>query len=139
MIMRSVIEEKSSRVIEVIVSSVSPMKLLLGKVFGTALAGITQFAIWVILLVVLGGIGSSMLGIDTSATMTSEMTIEQTDQIAQVFQTGLTELMQLPLLNLFIMFLLFFVGGYLLYASLYAAIGAAVDNDADSQQFMMPY
>lgn len=138
MIMRSVIEEKSSRVIEVIVSSVSPMKLLLGKVFGTALAGITQFAIWVVLLIVLGGIGSSVFGIDTSASMTSEMTMAQTDQIAQVFQTGLTELMQLPLLNLFIMFLLFFIGGYLLYASLYAAIGAAVDNDADSQQFMMP-
>ena len=138
MIMRSVIEEKSSRVIEVIVSSVSPMKLLLGKVFGTALAGITQFAIWVILLVVLGGIGSSVFGIDTSASMTSEMSLEQTNQIAQVLQGGLAELLQLPLLNLFIMFLLFFIGGYLLYASLYAAIGAAVDNDADSQQFMMP-
>lgn len=138
MIMRSVMEEKSSRVIEVIVSSVSPMKLLLGKVFGTALAGITQFAIWVIILVVLGGIGSSVFGIDTSGGMTPDMTADQSNQVAQILQVGLTELFQLPLLNLFIMFLLFFIGGYLLYASLYAAIGAAVDNDADSQQFMMP-
>src|SRR5690625_6903860 len=97
------------------------MKLLLGKVFRTALAGITQFAIWVVLLVVLGGIGSSVFGIDTSAGMPSEMTMAQTDQMTQIVQTGLTELMQLPLLNLFIMFLLFFIGGYLLYASLYAA------------------
>lgn len=138
MIMRSVIEEKSSRIIEVIVSSVSPMKLLLGKVFGTALAGITQFAIWTILLFVLGGIGSSVFGIETSGSMSAQITTDSSNEIAQMLQIGMTELMQLPLLNLFIMFLFFFIGGYLLYASLYAAIGAAVDNDADSQQFMMP-
>src|SRR5699024_4871407 len=137
MIMRSVIEEKSSRIIEVIVSSVSPMKLLLGKVFGTALAGITQFAIWVILLVVLGGVASSVFGVE-STPMQSEMSIEQASQFADVIQIGIAEIQQLPLLNLFVMFLFFFIGGYLLYASLYAAIGAAVDNDADSQQFMMP-
>ena len=138
MIMRSVIEEKSSRVIEVIVSSVSPMKLLLGKVFGTALAGVTQFAIWVVLLVVLGTIGSSVFGIDTTGQVPEEMSGEEVSAMVAMMQTGLAELLQLPLLNLFIMFLLFFIGGYLLYASLYASIGAAVDNDADSQQFLMP-
>src|SRR5699024_2085709 len=117
--------------------SVSPMKLLLGKVFGTALAGITQFAIWVILLVVLGGVASSVFGVE-STPMQSEMSIEQASQFADVIQIGIAEIQQLPLLNLFVMFLFFFIGGYLLYASLYAAIGAAVDNDADSQQFMMP-
>lgn len=138
MIMRSVIEEKSSRIIEVIVSSVSPMKLLLGKVFGTALAGITQFTIWVILLFVLGGVASSVFGIDTSAGMTPAVPMEDVGEVAEMLQLGIAEVLQLPLLNLLIMFLFFFVGGYLLYASLYAAIGAAVDNDADSQQFMMP-
>src|SRR5699024_4253781 len=138
MIMRSVIEEKSSRIIEVIVSSVSPMKLLLGKVFGTALAGITQFAIWVVLLLVLGSLATSFLGVDSTMDMSSAESLAGVDQIAEMMQTGITEILELPLLNLFIMFLLFFIGGYLLYASLYAAIGAAVDNDADSQQFMMP-
>lgn len=138
MIMRSVIEEKSSRVIEVIVSSVSPMKLLLGKVFGTALAGITQLVIWGVLIVVLGTVATSVFGVQLSGQIPVEAATAEVGQMTEKMQLLIENLLQLPLLNLFIMFLLFFVGGYLLYASLYAAIGAAVDNDADSQQFMMP-
>lgn len=138
MIMRSVIEEKSSRIIEVIVSSVSPMKLLLGKVFGTTLAGLTQFLIWIILLFVLGSLSFSLFGVAPTPGAQVANDISQAADLSQAMQIGLNEILALPLLNLTLMFIVFFIGGYLLYASLYAAIGAAVDNDADSQQFMMP-
>jgi len=141
MIMRSVIEEKTSRIIEVIISSVKPVKLLLGKIFGTSLAGITQFLVWTILIGVLMTVVPAMLGIDPSAVQTPQQeALEQatgsdTDVILQEVYMAV---MNLPLLNLVIMFLFFFIGGYLLYASLYAAIGAAVDSETDTQQFMLP-
>ena len=143
MIMRSVIEEKTSRIIEIIISSVKPVQLMLGKIIGTSLAGITQFIIWVIL----GGVAiiviSIIFGIDLS-----QMRTPQQQMLEQVMtNTGVSGKIQvllaevwnsLPLLNLITAFLLFFIGGYLLYSSLYAAIGAAVDNETDTQQFMLP-
>jgi ABC-2 type transport system permease protein len=141
MIMRSVIEEKTSRIIEVIISSVKPIKLLLGKIIGTSLAGITQFLAWVILLGILSTVVSLIFGIDPSAMQASqqEMLVQNTEVNSQeMLQTIIYEIYALPLANLVIMFLLFFVGGYLLYSSLYAAIGAAVDSETDTQQFMLP-
>ncbi|MDC8006238.1 ABC transporter permease [Aureisphaera galaxeae] len=140
MIMRSVIEEKTSRIIEVIISSVKPIKLLLGKIIGTSLAGVTQFAVWVILLGVLSTVVTLMFGIDPAAMQADQMqamTDVGGDVDAKMVE-AMVELNKLPLANLVIMFLLFFVGGYLLYASLYAAIGAAVDSETDTQQFMLP-
>jgi ABC-2 type transport system permease protein len=141
MIMRSVIEEKTSRIIEVIISSVKPMKLLLGKIIGTSLAGITQFFVWLILLSVLSFVVFLIFGIDPSAMQAEQMStvVEASGNnmdslVAEVW----TEFWKLPIYNLIIMFLLFFIGGYLLYASLYAAIGAAVDSETDTQQFMLP-
>ena len=140
MIMRSVIEEKTSRIIEIIISSVKPIKLLLGKIFGTSLAGITQFLAWIIIITVLSGVVTSIFGIDPSAVPNPQ------DQIIQAGDAGMDHLIQdlllevnkLPIANLVVMFILFFIGGYLLYASLYAAIGAAVDSETDTQQFMLP-
>ncbi len=143
MIMRSVIEEKTSRIIEVIISSVKPVQLLLGKIFGTTLAGITQFLTWVIVGGILVTIVSAVFGIDIAGAQ-MEQQQEAMNQVAnsQEVQNGVNVLIQeflnLPLANLIIMFVFFFVGGYLLYASLYAAIGAAVDNETDTQQFMLP-
>jgi len=142
MIMRSIIEEKTSRIIEVIISSVKPMQLMLGKIFGTSLAGITQFVIWVIVLGILTTILTVVFNVDISAMQGSQQVLMQetmmngdmNDKIAM----GLYELDKLPIINLIVMFLLFFIGGFLLYSSLYAAIGAAVDNETDTQQFMMP-
>ena len=141
MIMRSVIEEKTSRIIEVIISSVRPMKLLLGKIIGTSLAGVTQFFTWMILLSVLSFVVFLIFGIDPSAMQAEQMNtvVEASGNnmdslVAEVW----TEFWKLPIYNLIIMFLLFFIGGYLLYASLYAAIGAAVDSETDTQQFMLP-
>jgi ABC-2 type transport system permease protein len=141
MIMRSVIEEKTSRIIEVIISSVKPMKLLLGKIIGTSLAGVTQFFAWMILLSVLSFVVFLIFGFDPSA-----MQAEQMNTVVEASGNNMDSLVaevwiefwKLPIYNLIIMFLLFFIGGYLLYASLYAAIGAAVDSETDTQQFMLP-
>jgi ABC-2 type transport system permease protein len=143
MIMRSVIEEKTSRIIEVIISSVKPMQLMLGKIIGTSLAGITQFVIWIILGGILMFVVSVIFGID----MAQMQTANQQEVLQQAMSNPdanmkVQELMNafynLPLTNLLIAFVLFFIGGYLLYSSLYAAIGAAVDNETDTQQFMLP-
>ncbi len=142
MIMRSVIEEKTSRIIEVIISSVKPIQLLMGKIIGTSLAGITQFVIWVILGSVMLLVVSAIFGLDFGAVQSpQQQMVEQALQTpeAQVgVQALMTSIYNLPLVNLTIAFILFFIGGYLLYSSLYAAIGAAVDNETDTQQFMMP-
>ena len=143
MIMRSVIEEKTSRIIEVIISSVKPVQLLLGKIFGTSLAGISQFLIWVIIGGILLTTVSAVLGIDVAGAQMAQQQ-ELIDQVASNPEAQdeiniiVQEILNLPLANLVIMFIFFFIGGYLLYASLYAAIGAAVDNETDTQQFMLP-
>lgn len=138
--MRSVIEEKTSRIIEVIISSVKPMKLLLGKIFGTSLAGITQFTVWVILIFVLNAIVTSVFGIDTGSIQSQQelLATNSGTESQKIIIDVLMEINNLPLTNLVIMFIFFFVGGYLLYSSLYAAIGAAVDSETDTQQFMLP-
>lgn len=142
MIMRSVIEEKTSRIIEVIISSVKPIQLMMGKIIGTSLAGVTQFAIWVILGGVLMIVVSTIFGIDLAQAsapqqelMNQAMQAEGAQAIAENLINGISNL---PILNLVIAFIFFFIGGYLLYSSLYAAIGAAVDNETDTQQFMLP-
>jgi len=139
MIMRSVIEEKTSRIIEIIISSVKPIKLLLGKIFGTTLAGVTQFAVWIVIILLLTRAISSIFGIDPSAIQSQQQEIlGETSNAQQVITDVLIEINNLPISNLMIMFIFFFIGGYLLYSSLYAAIGAAVDNETDTQQFMLP-
>ncbi len=141
MIMRSVIEEKTSRIIEVIISSVKPIKLMLGKIIGTSLAGITQFFAWIILLGVLSMVVPAILGIDTSSIQSPQqemMTQASGQDMQEIVRTAMVELHNLPVANLVIMFFFFFIGGYLLYSSLYAAIGAAVDSETDTQQFMLP-
>ncbi len=137
MVMRSVIEEKTSRIIEVIISSVKPFYLMLGKVIGTAGAGIMQFLIWIILIFLLGAILSPFFGISHSVTPEQMEMAEKMGDISKA-QLFFNELYQLPLATIAISFILFFTGGYLLYSALYAAIGAAVDNETDTQQFMMP-
>ncbi len=135
MVMRSVIEEKTSRIVEVIISSVKPFQLMLGKVIGTAGAGLLQFLIWAVIIGILLFIGSWFFGVDTmSGTNTAQM--EAMAQSEAQFAFG--EIAQLPLFSIFFWFILFFLGGYLLYSSIYAAIGSAVDNETDTQQFMLP-
>ncbi len=142
MIMRSIIEEKTSRIIEVIISSVKPIQLMLGKIIGTSLAGITQFTIWVVLGSVLMLVMTTIFGISLSELQTPQQEIVnqamQNPDVANEMQRAVQSFLNLPLINLVVAFLFFFVGGFLLYSSLYAAVGAAVDNETDTQQFMMP-
>jgi ABC-2 type transport system permease protein len=142
MIMRSVIEEKTSRIIEVIISSVKPIQLMMGKILGTSLAGLTQFIIWIVLGGVLLVVVSGIFGISMSELQSPQQEMMQQamdpSQMQIQAQKLMTAIYNLPLINLSIAFILFFIGGYLLYSSLYASVGAAVDNETDTQQFMMP-
>lgn len=140
-VMRSVIEEKTNRIIEIIISSVKPFQLMMGKIIGNSLAGILQFLIWIIVGLLLAFIAQTFFGLQlgTSSSISPEM-MEAAQQSAGMskFQTYFTEIMNLPLGLMLVCFILYFIGGYFLYSSLYAAIGAAVDSETDSQQFMLP-
>jgi ABC-2 type transport system permease protein len=139
MVMRSVIEEKTNRIIEIIISSVKPFQLMMGKIIGTSLAGILQFLIWAIIGLALMFGFSYFFGINASpsAKVPPEMMHQAQEQFSTV-QLYMKELWNLPIATLIICFILYFVGGYFLYSSFYAAIGAAVDNETDSQQFLLP-
>lgn len=137
MVMRSVIEEKTNRIVEIIISSVKPIQLMLGKIIGTSLAGITQFIIWVVLGGILMFLLSYFLGMDMSEIQGSQQQAMQTVSEGELQQL-VSEIMRIPMLELVIYFIVYFLGGYFLYSSIYAAIGAAVDNETDTQQFMLP-
>jgi len=137
MVMRSVIEEKTNRIIEIIVSSVKPFQLLLGKVLGTSLAGLTQFSIWIILgAVLLFGL-SSFLGIDPYAAQSPASAAIENAAKPEINQLVI-DILKLPYASLLVFFVVYFIGGYFLYSAIYAAIGAAVDSETDTQQFMFP-
>lgn len=136
MVMRSVIEEKTNRIIEIIISSVKPFKLMMGKIIGTSLAGVLQFVIWTILGLTLFFVVTILFDIPIGA---SPPAIAGATQPAmEGAQLYATELAKLPLLTIFLGFIIYFIGGYFLYSSFYAAIGAAVDSETDSQQFLLP-
>ncbi|MDR0683018.1 MAG: ABC transporter permease [Dysgonamonadaceae bacterium] len=121
MVMQGVMEEKTNRIIEVMVSSVKPFDLMMGKLIGIGLVGLTQFGLWGVLIGGVSLVGTSLVsGLDgTLAT------------IITFLATG-------NLLELCLYFILFFIGGYLIYASLFAAIGAMVNSQEDTQQYIMP-
>ncbi len=139
MIMMSVIEEKTSRIVEIMISSVKPFQLMMGKILGTSLAGLTQFLVWGLLLMMFSYLMISAFGIE-STTQNNELLLNSSGNMTmnQEALDMISAFISLPLLNILIAFLLYFLGGYLLYASLFAAIGAAVDNQTDAQQFVMP-
>ncbi len=138
MVMRSVIEEKTNRIIEIIISSVKPFQLMMGKIIGTSLAGILQFLIWIVLGVVLMFSLSAVFGSQQEAVATAQVTAEQAE-VAMSFMDKLQlYIAEIPVTSILIGFVIFFIGGYFLYSSFYAAIGAAVDSETDSQQFLMP-
>lgn len=140
MVMRGVMEEKTSRIVEVLVSSVKPIELMMGKIIGIALVGLTQFLLWVIFstgLFIAAGLLFGLNHLPNAAAMQQMQNMGQ-----QVPNSKMLEVMQM--LNGFnfgeiiFYFMLYFIGGYLLYASLFAAVGSAVDNETDTQQFMLP-
>lgn len=139
MIMMSVIEEKTNRIIEIVVSSVKPFYLMTGKIVGVSLAGLTQFIMWGILISVFSAMFSSFFGISTSYENSELILNASKDSAISSAALGMiSAFLNLPLFNIMIAFVFYFLGGYLLYSAIFAAIGAAVDNQTDAQQFIMP-
>jgi len=151
-VMRGVIEEKTSRIVEVIISSVKPVQLMMGKIIGIALVGLTQFTIWILLTVaIVSVVKTNVLSKDTMEQMqqlpqslaqadqsipgaTSAMTTDQLSEFEELFASAMNQRWGLIIFA----FVFYFITGYLLYASLFAAIGSAVDNETETQQFMLP-
>lgn len=129
-IMQGVIEEKTNRIVEVLISSLRPFELMLGKITGIAMVGLTQFAIWGIALFLLGGSFSALV----AGKIDPNMIQSGSNNPSEILDAMLN--LNIPLLAA--MFLFYFIGGYLFYGSLFAAIGSAVDNETDKQQFMLP-
>lgn len=153
-VMRGVIEEKTSRVVEVIISSVKPYQLMMGKIIGIALVGLTQFMIWIVLMAGTVMLVKSTILKDQDLTTitqnipqsvmennldadTAEMVAELSPELVrytEIFESAMNQ----PWLLIIISFIFYFITGYLLYSSIFAAIGSAVDNETETQQFMLP-
>ena len=155
MVMQSVIEEKSSRVVEVLVSSVKATELMFGKIIGVACVALTQFFLWIILTLVLVGGFSAFVGFDSlmgDPAQTEQMMEMAQMQMGGVDMTEMTETMaeeegmgavlstlkDIDWVQMILAFIIYFALGYLLYASFFAAIGSAVENEADTNQLQMP-
>jgi ABC-2 type transport system permease protein len=141
MVMQGVMEEKTNRIMEIMVSSVKPFELMMGKIIGIALVGFVQIAIWGIMLVLLITAAGYLFGgdVQSEAMMSSAaMTMNTSAMPAPPENEVLAVLQALPLIELTVMFILYFVGGYLLYASFFAAVGASINSQEDSSQFITP-
>ncbi len=147
-VMNGVIEEKRNRIIEVIVSSVKPFQLMSGKIIGVALVGLTQFLLWIVLTLGIVTIGGVTLfnsisnnnitkineNIAVNNTIVATNTMTDNTITAEVFEN----LNTVDWYSIILFFLIYFIGGYLLYSSLFAAVGSTVDNESETQQFMLP-
>jgi ABC-2 type transport system permease protein len=154
-VMRGVIEEKTSRVVEVIISSVKPIQLMMGKIIGIALVGLTQFFIWIFLTVgivtvlkttllpksnvaeISQSMPQNLMSGNQQDAATTTQTTEMSPQLAE-FSRLFDSAMNQPWGLIIVCFIFYFITGYLLYASVFAAIGSAVDNETETQQFMLP-
>lgn len=144
-VMTGVVQEKTNRIVEVMISSVKPFELMMGKIIGIAMVGLTQFLMWVILTGVIAAVVGSVFG-------SGSLDVNSLQQMQQVgvhpaaanvampsqMQTLLVALNGLNYFEIIGLFIVYFLGGYLLYASLFAAVGSAVDNETDTQQFSLP-
>ncbi|PLK45185.1 ABC transporter permease [Emticicia sp. TH156] len=151
-VMRSVMEEKTSRIVEVIISSIKPFELMMGKIIGVALVGLTQFALWILLTFAITTAVTSLFGKKFSAS--PEQRLEQVKKMPQaqeiekqvVKETNggspyvkiMKAIQTLPWVTILVCFIFYFLGGYLMYSALFGAIGSAVDSETDVQQFMFP-
>jgi len=144
-VMRGVIEEKTSRIIEVMISSVKPFQLMMGKIIGIALVGLTQFILWIILTTAIStGVVKVFLPEKDKKEVSANAQVKDNDKkIREAVDNGPIANVQKALANLDVtkivsMFVFYFIGGYLFYSALYAAIGSAVDSETETQQFMFP-
>ncbi len=155
LVMRGVIEEKTNRIVEVIVSSVKPFQLMMGKIVGVAMVGLTQFVLWIVFTLIIVTTFMSFYATDMNTYRSSQLNMQEEILNSGIKGSGDTAEIATPEINESLamvinsidsinfgvivgMFLFFFIGGYLLYGALFAAIGSAVDNETDTQQFMLP-
>ena len=138
MIMNSVIEEKTNRIVEVVVSSCRPFQLMLGKIIGVGLVGLTQMAIWIVLLAIVGTVAGSAFGLNGMATANVSPEAMATVQDMGVMESITRQALSINYVPILINFVLYFLGGYLLYSSLFAGLGSAVDQASDASQFTTP-
>ncbi len=143
-VMNSIVQEKVNRIVEVMVCSVRPWELMWGKIIAVGLTCLTQMALWVVLTLLIVGVAMGVMDIPLES---SQLAMPNAQQLADVSGQGLSgqfdsqyisSLLSIDWMLVLVMFVVYFIGGYLLYASLFAAIGASVDNEADTSQFMMP-
>ncbi|MEO5602208.1 MAG: ABC transporter permease [Cyclobacteriaceae bacterium] len=147
-IMLGVIEEKTSKIVEVLLSSVKPFQLMMGKILGIAAVGLLQFTIWVVLTTTLTTATLALFGVKMPQQQAMEQVVNQMDQngeVAQEMETQnnkvinlLASLNEIPFVYIIFNFAFYFLGGYLLYGALFAAVGSAVDSQQEAQQFTFP-
>jgi len=150
-VMRSITEEKTSRIVEVLISSVKPFQLMIGKIVGVALVGLTQFGLWIILTAAIFTLGGRIVAdkVQKAPEALTEMQMSNMPpeaKEAMKSQSGVADAMPdimgaistLPVGTILVCFIIYFIGGYLLYSSLFGAVGSAVDSETDTQQFMLP-
>ncbi len=140
-IMQGVIEEKSTRIVEILVSSLKPFQLMLGKIVGIGAVGLTQFLIWVVLIGTLSSVVMGVLGMPMPQQQAMEMAnpeLAQASPDSSELADMLLVIGGIDFAALVGSFIIYFLGGYLLYGALFAAIGSAVDSPSDAQQFMLP-
>lgn len=151
MVMRGVVEEKTSRIVEVIISSVKPFQLMFGKIVGIALVGLTQLLIWIISTFILVSIAQAIFFPEFTMTPTEQVVSQDImsaspagenqsggNEEMEQLRSALSTLKNIDFVVIILTFLFYFLGGYFLYASMFAAVGAAVDNETDTQQFVFP-
>ena len=138
MIMNSVIEEKTNRIVEVVVSSCRPFQLMLGKIIGVGLVGLTQMAIWIVLLGIIGTVAGSMLGFGNMAAAGAATEAMAATQDMGFMESIMKQVLTINYVPIIINFVLYFIGGYLLYSALFAGLGSAVDQASDASQFTTP-
>lgn len=145
-VMRGIIEEKSNRIVEIIISSVKPFQLLMGKIVGIGLVGITQFVLWIVLSVGLFGIASTVM-MDKNTTTEITRLQQSKGEKEEAYHTAtngspinglLQNIKTVDYPYIISSFLIYFIGGYLLYSALFAMVGSAVDSETETQQFMLP-
>lgn len=138
MIMRSVMEEKTNRIVEIILSSVKPFKLMMGKILGVGAVGLTQYAIWIILLVIINFVMAFLVGDTLSGAQAGGASPEDMEAAMEMIETLQSQISSLPIGLIVFGFLFYFVTGYILYAALYAGLASAVNDENDAQTLTFP-
>ena len=139
MVMQSVIEEKTNRIVELLVSSVKPFQLMMGKIIGVMLVGIAQMALWGLMLSVIMTVASVVFGISHAPSISAGQPMAHSMvPLSQDTQELLSAIVNLPYVEIGLMFIIMFIGGYLLYSSFFAATGASINEQEDANQFVVP-